>query len=58
VAREYNAPLYPFLLEGVMLNPDFNQEDGIHPNAAGAKLIAQRLVPFAVQAFGLAKIET
>ncbi len=32
--------LIPFLLEGVGGNPDLNQQDGIHPNAAGAKIVA------------------
>ena len=30
----------PFILEGVALNPDLNGPDGIHPNAAGARRIA------------------
>lgn len=53
VARALGAPLYPFLLDGVALNPALNQQDGIHPNAAGADIIARRLAPFAISAFGL-----
>ena len=30
-----------FLLEGVALDPALNQEDGIHPNAAGARKVAE-----------------
>ncbi|MDP3490270.1 MAG: arylesterase [Phenylobacterium sp.] len=45
LARAYEVPLYPFLLDGVALDPDLNQPDGIHPNAAGVKIIAQRLAP-------------
>lgn len=52
-ARAFGAPLYPFLLEGVALSPALNQADGIHPNARGAALIAHRLAPFVVNAFGL-----
>jgi acyl-CoA thioesterase-1 len=37
--------LMPFLLEGVAGNPSLNQADGIHPNAAGAKIIADRMYP-------------
>lgn len=53
LARQYKLPLYPFLLEGVALDARLNQDDGIHPNAAGAKLIAERLAPFVIKAFGL-----
>jgi len=35
LAREFNAPLVPFLLEGVALNPDLMQDDGLHPKADG-----------------------
>jgi acyl-CoA thioesterase I len=53
VARALNLQLYPFLLDGVALNPALNQQDGIHPNAAGAEIIARRLAPFVVSAFGV-----
>src|SRR4051794_19172308 len=39
----------PDLLEGVMLNPQLNQSDGVHPNAAGVSLIARRLAPLVAQ---------
>lgn len=41
VAAAHGVPLVPFLLEGVALNPDMNGADGIHPNAAGARGIAE-----------------
>lgn len=41
VAKEAKAPFLPFLLEGVAMRPELNQEDGIHPNAAGARRIAE-----------------
>jgi acyl-CoA thioesterase-1 len=41
VAKAHGIPFLPFLLEGVALRPEFNQEDGIHPNAAGARRIAE-----------------
>ena len=34
-----------FLLEGVAGRPEMNQPDGIHPNEAGAKVIADLLFP-------------
>ncbi|HEX5070116.1 MAG TPA: arylesterase [Vicinamibacterales bacterium] len=35
----------PFLLEGVAGRPELNQTDGIHPNEAGSKAIAEHLYP-------------
>lgn len=43
VARDAGASLMPFLLEGVAAEPALNQGDGIHPNAAGHRVIADRL---------------
>ena len=43
VAEKYDATLYPFLLDGVAAEPELNQPDGIHPNAEGAKIIAERM---------------
>lgn len=40
LATEFNAPLVPFLLEGVALDPELMQADGLHPRAAGqAKIL-------------------
>jgi len=41
LARENKAELIPFLLEGVAGVPELNQADGIHPTAAGQRLIAE-----------------
>lgn len=46
LARQYSIPLYPFLLEGVALNPKLNQLDGIHPTAKGVTEIVNRLLPY------------
>jgi acyl-CoA thioesterase-1 len=35
LAQEFNAPLVPFLLDGVAMNPDLMQDDGLHPKAEG-----------------------
>jgi len=44
-ARRHGAGFLPDLLAGVLLNPDLNQRDGIHPNAAGVQVIARNLAP-------------
>ncbi len=41
LAAELAVPLIPFLLEGVGGDPALNQPDGIHPTAAGQKIVAQ-----------------
>jgi acyl-CoA thioesterase-1 len=45
LAQKYDVPLYPFLLEGVALDPKLNQADLLHPNAAGVAAIVGRLAP-------------
>jgi acyl-CoA thioesterase I len=45
LAKQYGALLYPFVLDGVALNPKLNQADGIHPNPAGVKIVVDRLFP-------------
>lgn len=40
LAREHQAALVPFLLAGVAGQPSLNQGDGIHPNRAGARIVA------------------
>src|SRR3546814_14010026 len=46
LADKYDAPLYPFFLEGVAMQRALNQGDGIHPNAAGvAELVARSKTP-------------
>lgn len=45
LAARYGVPLMPFLLTGVVGNPDMNLADGWHPNAAGARRIAENMWP-------------
>ena len=40
LADKYDIPLVPFMLNGVFGNADLMSRDGIHPNAAGARMIA------------------
>lgn len=37
LAEEYDAELIPFFMEGVALDPQMMQADGIHPNAAAQR---------------------
>jgi acyl-CoA thioesterase-1 len=50
LAREFSAPLYANILAGVRGSRQLMQSDGIHPNAAGAKVIGDRLAPVVAQA--------
>ena len=50
VARRHRAPIYPFLLDGVALNPEYALPDRIHPNAKGVEVIARRLAPHVARA--------
>jgi acyl-CoA thioesterase-1 len=43
VATQNGAALIPYLLEGVAGNPSLNLPDGIHPNAAGQKILAENV---------------
>ena len=45
LAEKYQIPLYPFFLDGVAAERELNQADGIHPNAAGSKVIVDRIAP-------------
>ncbi len=52
LARKYDIALYPFVLDGVALNPKLNQPDGMHPNPAGVKIIVGRLLPYVKKLIG------
>lgn len=43
LAKKFNVPLIPFLLENVGGDKTLNQADGIHPNAKGHALIANQV---------------
>jgi acyl-CoA thioesterase-1 len=45
LAHDYPVLFYPFILDGVALNPKLNQADGMHPNPAGVKIIVARILP-------------
>jgi len=45
IAREFNAPLVPFLLEGVATDPKLMQDDGLHPLAAAEPRVLETVWP-------------
>jgi acyl-CoA thioesterase I len=45
LAKKYDAPLYPFFLEGVAGEPALKLGDGLHPNAAGVERIVKDILP-------------
>jgi acyl-CoA thioesterase-1 len=52
LAERHGVPLYPFFLDGVAADRALNQDDGIHPNAAGVRVIVRRILPHVLQAIG------
>jgi acyl-CoA thioesterase-1 len=46
LAQKNQAVLIPFLLEGVAGHPHLNLPDGIHPNAAGHRIVAQTVLQY------------
>jgi acyl-CoA thioesterase-1 len=45
LAKQHHAPLYPFILDGVLGNRTLMLPDGVHPNATGVTRIADRVTP-------------
>jgi acyl-CoA thioesterase-1 len=43
LAATYRVALVPFLLQGVAGDEALNQRDGIHPTAAGARIVADNV---------------
>ena len=50
VAAEQEVILIPFFLETVAADPAYNQEDGIHPTAAGYEIVVDNSYPYVVEA--------
>jgi acyl-CoA thioesterase-1 len=45
LAAKHGVLLYPFFLDGVVLDPRFNLSDGMHPNPKGVAEITRRILP-------------
>jgi acyl-CoA thioesterase-1 len=46
LAKQYDVPLVPFILMNVIANRELMQPDRAHPNAAGARAIADNIWPY------------
>jgi acyl-CoA thioesterase I len=49
LARTHQVPLYPFFLQGVALDPQLIQADGLHPNERGVEALVNRIGPIVVR---------
>ena len=45
IAEEYELPLVPFLIDGIPLQPELMQNDGIHPKAEAQGMILDNVWP-------------
>ena len=46
LAREFDAPLFPFFMDGIFGNADLLFPDRLHPNPAGVERMVQQFLPF------------
>jgi len=53
VAEEYDLTLIPFFLEGVVGDPKLNQDDFIHPTAAGYTIVVETIYPYVIETLTL-----
>lgn len=49
LASQYKTGYYPFFLDGVAADPALNQDDYIHPNAEGVKVIVGNILPYVTE---------
>jgi acyl-CoA thioesterase-1 len=52
LAKDFGVLFYPFMLDGVALQPKLNQADGIHPNPEGVKVMVARMLPLVKKLVG------
>ena len=45
IATQYQLAYVPFMLEGVVLDKNLMQEDGLHPNKQGQPIILNTILP-------------
>jgi acyl-CoA thioesterase-1 len=52
LAQARGVTLYPFFLEGVAMDPELNQPDGLHPNERGVAALVDRIAPVVARLIG------
>jgi acyl-CoA thioesterase-1 len=52
LAEAHGAALYPFILDGVALDRQLNQPDGLHPNERGVAIIVEHIAPYVARLIG------
>jgi acyl-CoA thioesterase-1 len=45
LAKKYDIPCYPFFFDGIYDKPELLQEDGMHPNADGVRVVLEKMYP-------------
>jgi acyl-CoA thioesterase-1 len=55
LASAHGSVFYPFFLDGVAGNAKLNQNDGLHPTAAGVDVIVARILPKAEELIAKAR---
>jgi acyl-CoA thioesterase-1 len=49
LAKKYDVLFFPFFLEGVALNRQLVQPDGLHPNPKGVEVIVRNMTPMVIR---------
>ena len=52
LAKKHGVALYPFFLDGVVLDAGLKLEDGMHPNSKGVDVMVQKMEPAITQFIG------
>jgi acyl-CoA thioesterase I len=52
LAQAHGVALYPFFLDGVAMDPQLNQPDGLHPNEKGVAVLVERIAPLVAKLIG------
>ena len=55
LAKKYDVLFYPFFLDGVVLNANLLQADGLHPNPKGVDVIVKSITPMVMRLVEQAK---
>lgn len=57
LAEEHGVPFIEFFMEGIAMNEDLMQDDGIHPNAAAQSILLDNAWPVIEQALSSRSVE-